>query len=151
MAAWIVIAESNLDAYIVSAYADALRSAALGDGQIEPFGEIMRDRSSYIRNRISGRVSLSATPFAVPPELKTCAVMLITEAMSARLSIALELTEDQRSMIRRAYIDLDMAGTEDFPISTPDDPITPPVQSAGGITVVTKRPRTETGETMAGL
>lgn len=151
MAEWVVITESHLDAYIVAAYADALRTAALGDGQIEPFDEIMRDRASYVRNRISGRVVLSATPYSVPPELKTCTVMLVTEAMSVRLSVALELSEDQRSMIRRAYRDLEIAGTEDLPISVPDDPLTPPVQSPGGVSVVNTSSRPATSKTMEGL
>ncbi len=151
MAAWINLAIDDLNDYLVGAQVNALQSAALAEGQDEPFPRVMQDRCNYIRNRISKRIQVSQTAYAIPPELKTCACMLIIEAMSGRLAMAIELTEDQRTMIRRAYTDLDIAGTEDFPISTPDDPIAPPVQSGGGISVASAATRPATSNTMGGL
>ena len=71
--------------------------------------------------------------------------------MAGRLAVAVKLTDDQVRMIRQAYTDLDMAGTEKFPISTPDDPVAPTVQSGGGISVKRKRVNPITSEAMAGL
>jgi hypothetical protein len=151
MSAWIVITKELLSASLNEIQLSALQSIALGEGQADPVVELMQDRCNYIRNRISSRVQLSATEYAVPPELKTDACMLIVEALTVRLSIGMELTEDQVRMINRAYSDLDIAGTDDFPISTPDDPVSAEVQTQGGIRVVSKRTRDATGSSMAGL
>lgn len=133
MASWLTITESDLRDYLVAGQLAALQNAALGGGQTPPFERIMPDRVMYVRNRIAGRVKVSATPLTIPPELKTQTALLTIEALSVRLSIGLELTEDQKTMIKRAYADLDIAGTEDFPISDADDAIEAPVQSPGGI------------------
>lgn len=151
MSAWVVITVTDLNDYLVAAQMSAFRNAALGKGQADPFTAIMHDRSAYVRNRISKRISISATAYAIPPELKTCACWLIIEAMAGRLAIAIQLNEQQQKQIDRAYKDLDIAGTDDFPISLPDDPETPAVQSGGGISVVSSRTRTATGRTMDGL
>lgn len=148
MSAWINITAADLNDYLVAAAVTALRTAALGVGQADPFTAIMHDRTNYIRSRISKRITISATEYSVPPELKTAACLLIIEAMQPRLKQA--LTEDQKTMIQRAYKDLDIAGTEDLPVSTPDDPIEPVVQQTGGqISIVSKRTRTATGNTLA--
>ena len=151
MAAWLNITDADLNDYLVAAQMNALRTAALGRGQANPFTSIMQDRCNYVRNRISKRISISQTAYAVPPELKTCTCMLIIEAMAGRLAVAVTLTEDQVRMVKRAYDDLDIAGTDEFPISTPDDPIAPAVQTGGGISVKRKRTGALTGEDMAGL
>lgn len=150
MAEWVKITDADLNDYLVGAQMNALRTAALARGQANPFTSIMQDRCNYVRNRISKRIAISATPYAIPPELKTCTCMLIIEAMAGRLAVAVTLTEDQVRMVKRAYDDLDIAG-EDLLISTPDDPITPPVQSGGGITVKRKRTGVYTGSDMKGL
>lgn len=150
-AAWNVIVVGDLSDYLVADQLTALREAALGEGQDDPFTRLMHDRCNYVRNRISQRIQISQTPYAVPPELKTCACMLIIEVMSVRLSVAIELTEDQKTLVKRAYDDLDIAGTDKFPISTPDDPVQPAVQSGGGVRVVNKTTRHATSDTMKGL
>ncbi len=149
MAAWLTIAVTDLNDYLVAAQMTALRSAALASGQTDPFARVMPDRCTYIRNRISNRISISATANAVPPELKTCACMLIIEAMQTRLP--LKLSDDQRRAIERAYKDLDIAGSDEFPISEPDDPMTPTVQRGTGIHIDGRGERQATRETLKGL
>ena len=151
MAAWITITDTDLNDYLVAAQMNALRSAARAPGQANPFTVIMQDRCNYIRNRISKRITISETAHAVPPELKTCACVLIIEAMAGRLAVAMALTDDQVRMVKRAYADLDIAGTADFPISMPDDPVAPEVQVGGGIKVVRKRSGSISGADMGGL
>jgi hypothetical protein len=140
MAAWITIAVDDMNDVLVGAQMNALRTAALADGQQDPFVVVMRDRCNYIRNRIAGRVRVSQTAYAVPPELRTCALMLILEVMQARLAPALKLKDDQVRLIERAYKDLDIAGTDDLPISTPDDAIELTAQSGNGSMRVVARP-----------
>lgn len=150
MAAWTTIAATDLNVYLVGAQVSAMQTAALAVGQSNPFTPAMQDRTNYIRARISKRISISATAYSVPPELKTAACMLIIEAMQPRIKIP--LTEDQKTAITRAYKDLDIAATDDFPVSTPDDPEEPDVQQAGGrVRIVSSRTRSATGSSMAGI
>jgi hypothetical protein len=154
MSSWIVITAAHLDDVLLSAGMTSFRSAALGSGQLDTFTELMRSRSDYVRNRIAGRVRLSATAYSVPPELKHQACLLIIEAIAGRLfSIvsSLQLTEEFRSQITRAYKDLDIAGTVDFPISTPRDAIDADVQAGGGVELVTQPTRKATRTSMEGL
>jgi len=151
MATWRVIAATDLDDYNVAALMTALRTKGLRDGQADPFAAVMHDRANYVRNRIASRILISETPYAVPPELVSQTCYLIVEAMSTRLSIALELTEDQRTAISRAYKDLDIAGTDRLPISAADDADVPDVQQPGRIVVVTSNTQHWTREKMEGL
>jgi len=148
---WQTITAADLDDYNVAAMMTALRTKGLRAGQSDPFASLMQDRCNYVRNRIADRILISATPYAVPPELVTDTIYLIIEAMSTRLSMALELTADQVRMIARAYADLDIAGTPKLRITAPDDPETPNVQAPGGISVTTTTNRKWTREQMNGL
>lgn len=151
MSAWIVIAATDLDDYLVGAQMTALRSSALAAGQADPFTAVMHDRANYVRNRLAGRVRISETDYAVPPELKGQTCLLIVEAMQGRLPV-LKLTEDQRRQVERAYRDLDIAGTVDLPISEPDDPIEADVQQgATNASIVSKPTRVFTRDDMQGL
>lgn len=151
MSAWVVITVADLNRYQVGALVEAVCTAALAEGQANPFDETMHDRCNYIRNRIAKRIQRSLTPYAVPPELKGCAALLTLEALQPRIP-GLNLSEDHKTQISRAYKDLDIAGTEDLPISMPDDPETPDVQSgAGSITIVRKPTRIMTRDSMTGL
>lgn len=149
-AAWPVIVVGDLNDYQVGAIMDALRTAALADGQADPFDNIMHDRCNYVRNRISKKIQISLTPYAVPPELKTCACWLIVEAMQTRLP-GLSLSEDQKSQISRAYKDLDIAATEDLPISVPTDPVTPAVSTGVGFEQISKPTRKASRTKLDGL
>ena len=101
----------------------------------------MHDRCNYVRNRISKKIQISLTPYAVPPELRTCATLLTLEALQSRVP-GLNLSEEHKTQISDAKKDLNIAGTDDFPISMPDDPETPAVQSGGGaISIVRKGSR----------
>lgn len=147
---WVVIAATDLQRYLVAPQLNAIRTAALASGQTDPFTETMHDRANYVRNRIAGRVQISATAYAVPPELVNQTALLIIEAMQGRLPM-LQLSEDQRRMISRAYQDLDIAGTADFPISEADDAAPADVQPAGGMSIVAKPSRTWSRESMSGI
>jgi len=152
MSAWIVITESNLQQYVVDAQLQALITSALGSGQLEPLQATIRDRSNYVRTRISGRVLVSATPLAVPPELVTDAALIIVQSLVVRLSLGITLTDDQKDMIKLAYKDLDIAGTQELPIALPDDPVTPIVMQTGaGLTIVKKPHRVESRKDYSGI
>ena len=149
MTAWVSIQASDLDDYQASALVDALRNAALGSDQADPFAALAADRITYIRNRISGRVRTSATPNTVPPELKTCACWLILEAMLGRLGMNPE--DIQGKQITRAYRDLEIAGTVDLPISAADDAAQEDVQAGGAMSIVTIPHKQPNRQSMDGL
>jgi len=149
MTAWTTISESDLEDYQVAALVEALRTAALGSSQDDPFSEIASDRIAYIRNRIAGRVTLSGTANTVPPELKAQTCWLILESMNNRLGI--EPNQSQRDMIKRAYDDLKIAGTKDFAVSSADDAETPEVETGGGFSLANTPTGTITRQDMAGL
>lgn len=150
--AWIVLVVTDLDDYLVAAQRVALSTVALNTSpaQTDPFGRVMPDVANYVRNRIAGRVQLSATANAVPPELRKQTAYLIIEGMQTRLG--LELTEDQVRQIQRAYKDLDIAGTKEFPISEAPDATTPSVQQdSGGIQIANSTTRTASRDNLDGL
>lgn len=150
MTTWLIITAEDLNDYLVAAQVAAIRAMALADGQADRFAKLMQDRSNYVRNRIAGRSELSATAYSVPPELKTCTCYLIIEALQVAFPV-LKLTEDQKITISRAYKDLDIAGTADFPISEPTDAI----GTAGSVTspgpAFYDRDRSATREAMDGI
>jgi hypothetical protein len=142
-AAWIVITTAHLDDYLVSDEMTALRAVALRTtptAQADPFTNIMHDRANYVRARLKSRIRLSATAYAVPPELKTATCVLIIEGMANRLP-GIVLGEQFQSQVSRAYKDLDIAATVDLPITEPIDPVDQDTQMGGGIVIVDSETR----------
>jgi len=131
MAAWITLAATDLDDYLVAAQTAALRSAALGGGQTDPFGRVMPDTASFIRQKIrSGGFQVSATANAIPPELKWAGAYLVIEALQVRIP-ALKLTEDQKTQVKEARRQLDRLADGKEQPTIPDDPELPPDTQSG--------------------
>lgn len=123
MSAWITITAADLNDYMVAAQVSALRTAALGSGQTDPFGRVMPDIVERIRLKIQSCPSnrLSATAQTIPPELKWAACYLILEALQVRIP-SLKLTEDQKNQVDRAVTQLDRIADCKDRVSEPDDP-----------------------------
>jgi phage gp36-like protein len=149
--AWIVIVASDLDDYLVAAQMEAIRTAALGSGQTDPFARVMPDVAQRIRAEIEACAtnSLSATVNSIPPSLKRHACALIIEAMQPR--ILLPLTEDQQQAAKDAKEWLKRIAECEIKVEVPPDPIESTFQQAGQIEVVRKTDRVATRETMGGL
>lgn len=153
MSAWITIAVTDLNDYLVGAQVNALRTAALASGQADPFNAVMPAVAARVRAEVQGCKTnqISATANTVPPDLKRETIMLILEAMQARLP-TLKLTEDQQRQIERAYEYLRRVAKCEVPIEQPSDPLSPSnVQQGGGIEVASKTDRIATREKMSGL
>jgi hypothetical protein len=120
---WIVLSSVDVASYMSASQVKLTTESNKTEDQtdVDIMISVIRDRSNYVRGRVSGRVTLSDTAFSVPPELKSITCWLIVEALTGRIPTLL-LNEDQRAMIRRAYDDLLLAGTADFAITTPTDP-----------------------------
>jgi hypothetical protein len=153
--AWVTVAATDLDTYLTGLKTDALRTAALADNQPDPFLAASVDVIERIRNKVKSArgTTVSATANTIPPELKTAACWLILEAMNARigLSRSIQLTEDQKELIRKAEKDLDAIVKGDLVVSAPTDPEAVNVQSGGNIKVVRSSTRVYTRDAMNGL
>jgi hypothetical protein len=139
---WIVIAESDLNDYLVGAQMDALKNAALASGQTNPFARVMQDVASRVRAEVRAcrTNKVSALANSVPPDLKSSACNLIIEVMQGRLAGAgaLPLTEDQKDACREARDYLKRIAECKVPIAQPSDPDTAnDIQVAGSIEATT--------------
>ncbi len=151
--AWVTIAVGDLDHYLVSPQTQALRTAALAEGQADPFTEIMPRVVARIRAQIEACSSnrVSATALTVPPSLKDYACFLILEEMSLRIP-QLEFTAQQEKMCDVAREYLKKIAMCDAAVETPPDPLEPPdVQSVSAVEVVTSSTRVATRTLMNGL
>ena len=149
---WIVLTTDDLRAHVPSAQVDALLTAALGQGQADPFGAAMPEIASRIRAEVRGNSKnlVSATPNAIPDDLKGYAVALIVEVMQGRLLLALNDDQVRAANNARDYLKRVAAG--DVPIAKPDDPQSPDdVQKAGQLQMVSSRRRDATRRKLGGL
>lgn len=153
MATWIVITVEDLNAYLVAAQVAALRTAALGAGQADPFSVVLPDVAARIRAEIQGcrTNEVSATPNSIPPELKSYACHLILEAMQTRIP-GLHLTVEQKTQANEARKYLARIARCEVPVAQPADPLEPGgVQRGGIIQVATKTTRRATRSSLSGL
>ena len=138
MSAWITIAATDLNDYLVAAQVTALRTAALGSGQTDPFTRVMGDVVARIRAEIQAcpRNRVSATALTIPEGLKSYACHLIIEAMQTRIP-RFELSDSQKKQADEARSYLKRIAECKVPVEAPTDPVgEPTVQSGGGISVV---------------
>lgn len=148
---WITITAENLRAYLVAEQLDALREEALGEGQADPFSEIMPDVVSKIRQYIFSNSAnqLDAAEFSIPPELKLDAIYLIMAPLLGRLGIA--MTKDQSDAHEAARSTLIALREKKLLVSKPDNPITPAIQGGSGVELVSSTPRQANARSMRDL
>lgn len=151
-AAWIIVSAGDLEDYLVAAQLSALRSAALGDSQGDPFDKVMPDVAAEIRRMVEScsRNVLSATANAIPPELKKAACYLIIEALQVRIP-SLKLSGDQKEQIKKAEEKLVRIAECKEVVTTPLDPEAHQAQQSGGITLANSTCREATREKMSGI
>lgn len=148
---WITLTVDHLKAYLVAAQLDALRTAALAPGQVDPFTEVAPDVIRKIRQYIASNVEnrVDANEATIPPELKLDAVYLILAPMLGRLGI--DLTEDQRAAVERAQSTLLALRDRKLVVSKPDNSVVPPVQGGGAGQLVTSHPAQFSRKNLDGL
>ncbi len=153
MASWIKITVEDLYDYLVSTQVDILRKRILASGQDDPLSDIICDITSRIRAEISGntRNILSADKTEIPPDLKSAACYLILECAQSRIP-ALKLTDDQIRLTNDAREYLKRIAQGEVPVSIPDyaeygNGFNP----NKGVSVITYRTRTATGDTLRGF
>jgi hypothetical protein len=139
MTTWIEIKVEDLYAYLVAVQVDILRKCALGKNQSDPVAEVIRDISLKIRAQIASNKKnvLSQQPYAIPPELKSEACILILEVAQTRIP-GLKLTADQVRLADQARLQLQKVIGGEIIISMPEDRLT---EIRKSIEVVSHRPK----------
>ena len=151
MANWINITVENLNNAKIAALVDALRTAALAEGQEERSAEIIQDVVNRIRDEIKGCATnqLDADSTKIPKGLKALAVRMVLRALKDAVEEPLTKDEsDQRDLDERYLVRISKC---EIPIATPDDPIAGDVQVGGAVEVVKAPQPTVTRDTLKGL
>lgn len=151
--AWITIAVTDLNNYLVAAQVGAVNTAALGSGQTDRFTEVKTSVLNRIRNKIESCANnrLSLTPLTIPPSLKACACLLIIEGLQSSIP-SLKLSEDQVRQIEKYEADLTAIAKCELTVEEPTDPLDPGnAQTGGAVEVFTDNTRRFTRRTMDGL
>lgn len=151
MSNWTAITTDDLNDAKVAALVDALRSAALADGQTDPTPRVTQVVVDRIRRKIASCSTnrLDADETTIPRGLKDMAVDLILYELKGRLEIP--LTEDERSQRRTHESDLDRIASCQDTVEQPDDGIDAPVQDSGGSPSFSGRTRINMRERQDGL
>lgn len=150
---WITVTKADVYNYLVAPQVDACDSAALGAGQTDRFTEIIADAQLRVRMKVNSNTTnvVSATPEAIPPELRWACCMLAIESLQAAIP-GLDLDKNQRDEIQRAYQQLDRVADGRDLVTIPTDPEVPgEVQKGPPAQVVTSSRRTVTACTMKGI
>ena len=151
-ATWIVITATDLEDYVVAAQLAALRNAALGDSQEDPFVLVMPPVAARVRAEIQGcpRNKVSSVANSVPPALKGETCYLILERLQTRIP-SLRLTDDQKELIKDARDYLKRISLCQVPIEQPDDIQETNVQKSGGVELASSTTRQATRTKLDGL
>jgi len=132
-ATWITISVDDLDDCVVAAQMTAIRNAALGDSQDDPFAAVMPAIIARVRAEIQGNPinRVGAVANTVPPSLKNQTCWLIVAALQPRIP-SLRLTDDQKDLIKDARDYLKRVGKPNgIPIEQPDDVAANDMQKSG--------------------
>lgn len=146
---WSTITEDEVKTRFAGAELAALRQKALSAGQPDPLPSVIAEVIATVRGYVaaceSNTLSAGAT---VPDNLKSTALDLVRHEMLNRLG--LKVSEDRSAAWREAIRRLEKVAACAFAVDAPDEPIRE-TQSAGGISVVSKRDRLANRRTLTGL
>ena len=152
---WVSPSEADMQRVLVAAQLAALRTAALGAGQADPFTGARAAVVAEVRAAIQTceRNRVSSAEGTVPPELLSATAYLIMAELQGRLP-ALALSESQRDQVKEARAKLERIANCKLAVSAPSQALEPAdVQRGGGATVVSADTavRTATRQQMDGL
>ena len=126
---WISITPDDLNDTKLAPLMNALRTAALAEGQADPLPGYITTACNHIRRKVAAcrtnRVDADATK--IPESLKEVACRMVVRAAKDRLEIS--LTDDERKQWDKDDRELDAIASCAMPIEISDDSEEPPVQS----------------------
>lgn len=134
---WITLSPSDLQPYLAAPQREVLTTAARGPGEDDPLPTLLQDAAQRIRlelTTIPGQV-LSATAFAIPPELRTAALAFAIDYLHRRLP-GFSLTDAQRRALTEAKSLLAKTTRGHLPLSPPQDPLPAARPAMPGVTPI---------------
>jgi hypothetical protein len=152
---WVPITEADMQATCMNPLLNALRTAALGPGQVDPLAGAIADAVAEVRASVETcqRNVASSDASTVPPSLKRAGCWIALAYLQKRIN-TIKLSEDQRTEVSEARDLLKRVAKCDPAVAKPSEPLTSPdVERGGGASVVAADPcvRTTTREQMSGL
>lgn len=126
---WTTITATDLNATKLAPLLDALRTAALADGQADPLLEITTNAVNRIRRMIAAcrTNQVDADAMKIPESLKALACRMIVREAKDRLEI--ELTDTEKKAWDVDERELTRISNCEVPIEISDNSEAPPVQS----------------------
>ena len=150
---WTAIVSADVDDYLVSAKADALRTAALRTGQTDTISRVIADVVQYVRLAVAAcpRNILDSDTTKVPSSLKTQTLDIIIYRLHLRLEVTLK--DDRVRAWEHAEKLLNLVRKCEQPIEeTPSPEADSSAQQSGGIQVASETPdRKATASRLDGL
>lgn len=149
--AWIAITESHLLTAISGPELEALRAAALADGQADPVADVLSQVTERIRGDVAANASNVLGPTGqIPERLLSAALALIVWDIMRRpgASIIDDENQSRAKAVDRAEALLKRVADGTYAI---EDPTTGEDQTNSAVTVVTKTTRQATRESLKGL
>ena len=147
---WITLTASDLNDVKVAALVTAARTAALASGQSDPVDRVIAEVTQRIRTEIAAkgvhRTDTDTTK--IPSSLRSLAARMIVRQLQSRLKI--QLTEDERTEQKNDLRYLERIAANEVAVETPDNPVTPQIESGVGAQFVAK-PRRTTRTSLTGL
>ncbi|MDE6576470.1 MAG: hypothetical protein K2L24_03715 [Opitutales bacterium] len=146
---WINITIEDLYTYLAAPQVETLRRCAVAKSQPDPVADAIQNVVLSIRAYIvsNKRNVLSQSPYAIPPELKNDACVLILEVAQLRIP-GFRLTSDQVRLVEDARGKMQKIVSGEFVVSLPNDCAMEPEKA---MEVVVSRRRVITGKTLEGF
>ncbi len=149
---WIALTSADVDDYLVSAKADALRTAALRSGQTDTIARIIADVVQYVRLAVAScRTNVLDTDTTkIPSSLKTQALDVVIQRLHLRLEV--HLSDDRSKAYDQAERVLNLVRKCDQRIDeTPTPEGSPSAQQSGSVEIASSSTRLATGSSLDGL
>lgn len=126
---WLPITEEALLARKMAPMLNALRNAALADGQDDPVEAVIPDVVARIRSKVASCATnrVDADTATIPAGLLGLACRMVIREAKARIEIP--LTEDERNQAVTDERDLTAIARCELVVEQPDTPTPAPVQS----------------------
>lgn len=151
--AWITVAQTDLENYVVAALVTAINTAAMGDTQSDRFTQVQADVTAMVRMAVASNKEnvLDEDATTIPQSLRPAACWIIAAYMAQGLKI--QLSDQQANELQVARDMLDKVSRGDLTVEEPDAEDTTPDAQNGSFVEVSSviEDRTFTRTTMAGL
>jgi hypothetical protein len=147
---WAAITEANLLTRISGAELEALRAAALADGQVDPVAPSIAHVTGEVRGYVAGckdNLPLPTDTTLIPDRCMGHAVIMTIAEIIARVP-GYDLDADRERLLKRAYAVMDDVASCKFSVDDYDTGADP---AGGNVEVVNNVTRHETRENLNGL